>query len=95
MYKLKMIPKMKLEEIIIRYSTATKSVFKIQCEFFYLLIDKTRPIKVFITPDKKYNRVVGIDYNLANKDNSWNGKFYVHKSFTANLDSKDYSAGTD
>jgi hypothetical protein len=50
--------------------------------------------KGFITPDKKYNRVVGIDYNLANKDNSWNGKFYVHKSFTANLDSKDYSAGT-
>ena len=50
--------------------------------------------KGFITPEEKYNRVVGIDYNLANKDNSWNGKFYAHKSFTANLDSKDYSAGT-
>lgn len=29
----------------------------------------------------KYNRVAGIDYNLASKDNSWQGKFYYHKSF--------------
>ena len=50
--------------------------------------------KDFIIAEEKYNRVVGIDYNLANIDNSWNGKFYAHKSFTANLDSKDYSAGT-
>lgn len=49
--------------------------------------------KDFVTPEEEYNRVVGIDYNLANIDNSWNGKFYAHKSFTPNLDSKDYSAG--
>jgi hypothetical protein len=29
----------------------------------------------------KYNRVAGIDYNLASKDNTWQGKFYYHKSF--------------
>ena len=50
--------------------------------------------KDFIIPEEKYNRVVGIDYNLANIDNSWNGKFYAHKSFTPNLDSKNYSTGT-
>ena len=50
--------------------------------------------KDFIVPEEKYNRVVGIDYNLANIDNSWNGKFYAHKSFTSNLDSKNYSTGT-
>lgn len=50
--------------------------------------------KDFIITEEKYNRVVGIDYNLANKDNSWNGKFYAHKSFTPNLDSKNYSTGT-
>ena len=50
--------------------------------------------KDFIVPEEKYNRVVGIDYNLANIDNSWNGKFYAHKSFTPNLDSKNYSTGT-
>ena len=50
--------------------------------------------KYFIVPEEKHNRVVGIDYNLANIDNSWNGKFYAHKSFTSNLDSKNYSTGT-
>ena len=50
--------------------------------------------KDFIIAEEKYNRVVGIDYNLANIDNSWNGKFYAHKSFTSNLDSKNYSTGT-
>lgn len=35
----------------------------------------------YVTMDEKYNRVVGLDYNLASVDNVWNGKFYVHKSF--------------
>ena len=29
-----------------------------------------------------YNRVVGIDYNLATVSNLWNGKAYFHKAFT-------------
>lgn len=40
-----------------------------------------------------YNRVVGLDYNLANLDNSWNGKFYLHKSFSPNTDADDISGG--
>ncbi|WP_373550626.1 DUF5916 domain-containing protein [Haliscomenobacter sp.] len=28
-----------------------------------------------------YNRVVGVDYNLASKDNRWTGKFFHHQSF--------------
>ncbi len=35
----------------------------------------------FLQKSNKYNRVVGADYNLASKDNSWTGKFYLHKSF--------------
>lgn len=35
----------------------------------------------FLAPEEKYNRVFGIDYNLSSKNNAWNGKFYVHKSF--------------
>lgn len=27
-----------------------------------------------------YNRVIGIDYNLASADSRWTGKFFVHKS---------------
>ncbi|MGK0426763.1 MAG: hypothetical protein ACJAUR_000865 [Ulvibacter sp.] len=47
----------------------------------------------YISEDEEYNRVIGLDYNLANADNSWTGKFYGHKSFTPNVNSDDYSTG--
>lgn len=31
--------------------------------------------------NQRFNRVVGIDYDLASKDNVWRGNFFVHKSF--------------
>ncbi len=36
------------------------------------------------SPDSlnRYNRVVGIDYNLASANSRWTGKFFAHKSFT-------------
>ena len=38
----------------------------------------------FLNPNDEYNRVVGAEYNLASEDNSWTGKFYLHKSFQPN-----------
>ena len=35
----------------------------------------------YLTPNEKYNRVVGADYNLASADNTIRGRFYLHKSF--------------
>ena len=35
------------------------------------------------TAFNQYNRVVGLDYNLASADNKWNGKFFYHRSFDA------------
>lgn len=32
--------------------------------------------------NQDYNRVVGIDYNLATLTNNWNGKVFVHKSLS-------------
>lgn len=29
----------------------------------------------------QYNRVLGVDYNLASSDNVWNGKIFYHQSF--------------
>jgi len=43
--------------------------------------------------NNSYNRVVGVDYNLASKNNTWNGKYYFHKSFSPNLNGKDFSTG--
>jgi len=31
-----------------------------------------------------YNRVLGLDYNLASSDNTWTGKAFYHQSFTPN-----------
>ena len=28
-----------------------------------------------------YNRLIGVDYNLASKDSRWTGKFFYHRSF--------------
>ena len=38
----------------------------------------------FTKEDNRYNRVVGIDYNLNSTNNKWIGKFFTHKSFQPN-----------
>ncbi|PHL00561.1 hydrolase [Neolewinella marina] len=37
--------------------------------------------ETYLKEEDRYNRVVGVDYNLASADNVWTGKFYLHKSF--------------
>tara|TARA_B100001057_G_C22866121_1_gene956538 strand:+ start:2668 stop:4923 length:2256 start_codon:yes stop_codon:yes gene_type:complete len=43
----------------------------------------------------KFNRLIGLDYNLASNDNKYVGKFYFHKSFKpdSNRDDDDESFG--
>lgn len=48
---------------------------------FFFLNRETFKDYEFVTEVNRYNRVVGIDYNLASADNKWTGKLYVHKSF--------------
>lgn len=48
----------------------------------------------FLDPNDKYNRVLGVDYNLNSADNRWTGKFYGHKSFDPGEGDNDFSAGT-
>ena len=43
-----------------------------------------------------YNRVIGLDYNLATKDNRWNGKVFFHKSFSPDQAStRDFAHGLE
>ncbi len=42
-----------------------------------------------------YNRLLGIDYNLASKDNKWYGKLFYHQSFTPENSDKSYSHGVN
>ncbi|MFM9840917.1 MAG: DUF5916 domain-containing protein [Cyclobacteriaceae bacterium] len=39
-----------------------------------------------------YNRLIGIDYNLASKNNKWNGKAFYHRSFTQDKKDSAYAA---
>ena len=47
----------------------------------------------FIAEEERYNRVLGIDYNLISADNTWSGKYYLHKSFQPESSGKDLSTG--
>jgi len=47
----------------------------------------------FLAQEDKYNRVIGVDYNLASENNTWNGRYFIHKSFSPNTNGKDISAG--
>ena len=40
-----------------------------------------------------YNRVFGLDFNYFSHNNKWNGKLYLHKSFTPDVGNKDISTG--
>ena len=40
-----------------------------------------------------FNRVAGVDYNLATKNNIWSGKFYFHRSFQPENPDKQFSEG--
>ena len=47
----------------------------------------------FLTDEDKYNRIIGLDYRLASEDNTWVGKYFLHKSFSQGVKDKNYSAG--
>src|SRR5690606_8127620 len=40
-----------------------------------------------------FNRVAGFDYNLASKDNIWDGKFFYHRSFQPENPEKQFAQG--
>ncbi len=60
---------------------------------FFFINRQTFDRPDFIEESEEYNRVVGLDYNLASADNTWIGKFYGHKSFQPNDSEGNYSLG--
>lgn len=49
----------------------------------------------FLEDIDRYNRVVGLDYNLASEDNTWTGKFFFHKSFAHDIGDRNDAGGID
>lgn len=88
------------EDIENEIPTTNNSVFTIQQKMFsrsnlsVMLINKQATKDYdFLANEDRYNRVLGIDYNLASADNTWVGKYFFHKSFSPDVDDKDMSAG--
>lgn len=46
----------------------------------------------FSNENDRFNRVFGIDYNLASADNTWSGRYYLHKSINPDDTSGNLSA---
>lgn len=47
----------------------------------------------YVEREDEYNRVLGVDYNLASADNRWTGKAYMHKSFQPDDNIGNFSSG--
>ncbi len=88
------------EDIANEIPATNNSVIAVQQKLFsrsnisFLFINKqaTKDYS-FLSEENKYNRVLGVDYNLASKDNTWNGRYYIHKSFSPITNGNDISAG--
>ena len=88
------------EDISNKIPTTNNSVLAIQHKLFnrsnlsLMFINKQATKDYdFVNTEDTYNRVLGIDYRLASADNSWLGKYFLHKSFSPNVNSNDISAG--
>ncbi len=44
--------------------------------------------------DQQFNRIAGLDYNLASRDNLWKGKLFYHRSFSPENSGKQYAQGS-
>ncbi len=88
------------EDIANEIPTTNNAVLTVQQKLFsrsslsVMLINKQATKDYdFLENTDRYNRVLGIDYKLASEDNTWVGKYFFHKSFSPNVNSKDISAG--
>ncbi|MFN0729722.1 DUF5916 domain-containing protein [Polaribacter gochangensis] len=88
------------EDVENEIPATNNSVVAIQQKLFsrsnlsFLFINKQATKEYgFLKQEDKYNRVIGIDYNLASENNTWNGRYFIHKSFSPTTTGKDISAG--
>ncbi len=74
--------------------TFQKKMFSRSNLGFFMVNRQTFDDYDFLDPNERYNRVVGIDYDLASPDNVWTGNFYVHKSFQPRDNKGNFSTQT-
>ena len=83
---------MKYRQIIILY-LQFKEIFSRSNISLLMINRESMKSYSFLANTEKYNRLLGIDYNLASKNNEWTGRLYIHKSFTPNFGKDNLSSG--
>ena len=73
--------------------TAQQKLFSRSNISFMFINKQTTKDYDFVSSEDEYNRVFGIDYRMASADNTWTGKYFLHKSFSPGVKTKDFSAG--
>ena len=62
----------------------------------FLFIDRSTVKEYdFIDSTEEFNRMLGLEYNLASVDSKWRGRAFIHKSFTPEAGPDDLSSGLD
>jgi hypothetical protein len=76
------------------------TVFSLQQKMFsrsylgFIIVNRQQTGDVDFEIDQdEFNRVAGLDYTLASKDNKWTGRSFVHQSILASKEKEAYSAG--
>lgn len=76
------------------------TVFSLQQKMFsrsylgFIFVNRQQTGDVdFDIDQEEFNRVVGLDYTLASKDNKWTGRSFIHQSILASKEKEAYSAG--
>lgn len=69
-----------------------KKVFSRSNLGFFWINRQTFDTDEEVNPEERYNRVIGVDYDLASADNIWTGNFFVHKSFQPEDSAGNFSA---
>ena len=84
------------EDIENEIPSNNNTVFSLQKKVFtrsnisFLMINReTTKEYDFIEESEKYNRLIGLDYNLASPDNKYTGRAYFHKSFNPDTQKED------
>jgi hypothetical protein len=60
-----------------------------------IFVNKDATSKIENEAYNQYNRVLGVDYNIANADNSWVGKVYYQQAFTPDDVDEKYAHGVE
>ncbi len=88
------------EDVANGIAANNNTVFALQQKMFsrsylgFIFVNRQQTGEIdFETNQDEFNRVLGLDYTLASKDNKWTGRSFVHQALLESKEKETYSAG--